>query len=84
MQGEPPRIAAGTQHLLVLLSGSVQGKRDGAWPPMLDTVSPWHHARGEKSNKPPLGSAQGGGFWGSRLPTGLGARTRTGSNTQRR
>lgn len=35
-------IATSTQDLLVVLSGSVQGKRDGARPPppLLDTVSP--------------------------------------------
>lgn len=33
----PLPVAAGTQDLLVVLSGSVQGKREGAQPPMLDT-----------------------------------------------
>lgn len=61
-------MATSTQNLLVVLSGSVQGKRDGARPPTLDTANPRH----EKSVGPPLASASKGWIWAPH-PTPHGA-----------
>lgn len=81
--GSPLPISTSTQNLLVVLSGSVQGKREGARPPTLDTASPMAH-RHEKSTGPHLAEPQRDGFGGPALPTGLRVRIRPGSNRQRR
>lgn len=64
-RGSPLPIAAGTQHLLVVLSGSVQGKRDGAQPLALDTASPTAPGQGGEEQQAPARLNSGGWIWGA-------------------